>query len=149
VAFGPEARGHPGATARHEINFSFRGRIAAGSKFVAKPRKSRRVSRLGQSDDYLRRITHSFCGLFWLRALLTRGIMPRKQYRRIAYSARTGSANPKEAAQARAGVTKKEKKAAHLSRKLEKLSEKREQKGAPGRAARSGGSDGRGRVTVP
>src|SRR5262249_24564174 len=82
--------------------FGFRGRIAAGSKFVAEPRKRWRVSRLGQSDDYFRRITHRFCGLFWLRALLTRGIMPRKQSRRIAYSARTGSANPKEVAQARA-----------------------------------------------
>ena len=73
-----------------------------------------------------------FAIFFLLRALLPRGIMPRKQSRRIAYSARTGSANPKEAARARADVAKKEKKAAHLSRKLEKLSEKREQKGRAG-----------------
>src|SRR5262245_48884552 len=96
MAFGREARGHPGATARQEIGFGFHGRIAAGSKFVAKPSERWRVSRLGQSDDYLRRITHRFCGLFWLRALLIRGIMPRKQFRRIAYSARTGSANPSD-----------------------------------------------------
>src|SRR5215510_13023968 len=74
AAFGREARGHPGATASHEIGFSFRGRIAAGSKFIAKPSKRWRVSRLGESYDYLSRITHRFCGLFWLRALLMRGI---------------------------------------------------------------------------
>jgi hypothetical protein len=65
--------------------------------------------------------------------------MPRKQAPRIAYSARTGSANPKEAAQARAeeaaqaraDSAKKEKKADRLSRKLEDAGEERGQKARP------------------
>jgi hypothetical protein len=58
VAPGRQARGHPCAAARQEMRFMLRSRILAGSKFVAKQRESRGFPWLGQSNDYLGRVTH-------------------------------------------------------------------------------------------